>query len=278
MKNGFSAADAVRQRRSVRTYSKKPVPQELRQKLLEYAAGLVSPWGHGISVRFIEKTPDERGDKLGTYGVIKGAETYLAVVTQRGEHAAEAIGYGFEQLVLYAQSLGLGTCWLGGTFRRSAFAAQLELKENEIFPILSPVGYAAEKCGAFERAFRASLRADSRLPWEKIFFKNGFAAPLTEADAGQFRIPFEMTRLAPSAVNRQPWRVTAEDGAFHFYKKSFSGAPAGETDMQRIDVGIALCHFDMAARELDLAGKVERLVSGVPAADGLTYIASWVKG
>ena len=53
--------------------------------------------------------------KLGTYGFIKGAYSFIASSTVREEFALESLGYQMEKIVLKATELGLGTCWLGGT-------------------------------------------------------------------------------------------------------------------------------------------------------------------
>ena len=53
-----------------------------------------------------------------------------------------------------------------------------------------------------------------------------------------------MVRLAPSAVNRQPWRVVREGTDYHFYLKHDKGYVSSATgDLQKVDMGIALCHF-----------------------------------
>lgn len=110
------------------------------------------------------------GDKLGTYGIIKGAKSYLGVTVPKEEYAPEAVGYEFEQLVLYATSLGLGTCWLGGTFNRSAFASAMEIAEGDSFPILSPISYPASPKSLTEQVMRKSIKADGRRPWKELFF------------------------------------------------------------------------------------------------------------
>ncbi|WP_083248367.1 nitroreductase family protein [Desulfuribacillus stibiiarsenatis] len=66
----------------------------------------------------------------------------------------EDIGYTLEQLILYATSKGLGTCWLGGTFTKSSFERMVQLKEHEILPIITPVGYPAENKSLIERMMR----------------------------------------------------------------------------------------------------------------------------
>ena len=62
-----------------------------------------------------------------------------------------------------------------------------------------------------------------------------------------------MVRLAPSAVNKQPWRVIVKDNVVHFYLKRSKGfGREGSLDMQMIDMGIALCHFTLVAKERNL--------------------------
>ena len=80
-----------------------------------------------------------------------------------------------------------------------------------------------------------------------------FDTPMSKEKAGIFKIPLEMVRLAPSAVNKQPWRVVVIDNLVHFYLKRSKGfGKEGKLDMQEIDLGIALCHFDFAAKECQL--------------------------
>jgi len=276
-KSDFSIENAVRSRYSVRTFDKRSLDKELKEKILSYADRLDNPLGPGIKVQFIEKETASNGEKLGTYGIIKGAQSYLAVTMQNEEYAPEALGYEFEQLVLYATSKGLGTCWLGGTFNRSAFASQIDMKENEIFPILSPIGYPAEKKRVFEKLFRKSLNANGRKSWSELFFQNEFENPLSKEAAGDYQFPLEMLRLAPSAVNKQPWRVVVRDNAIHFFEKQSLGSEGSGVDMQRIDVGIGICHFHLAAMEKNLPGHFVRNCPDMNLPQGMEYIASWVR-
>ncbi len=275
---GFSVQDAIRKRYSTRSFDKRPVEDDVREKLLAYAASLQNPLGPHIRVQFVEKQTAEKGEKLGTYGAISGANLYLAVTVLNEECAPEALGYEFEQLLLYATSLGLGSCWLGGTFNRSAFAEAIEIGENELFPIISPIGYPAARKRAVEKVFRRSLKADARVPWEKLFFSDTFETPLVQADAGEYALPLEMLRLAPSAVNKQPWRVVRRGNAFHFFIKHSPGTTgAGNVDMQRIDLGIAICHFHLTALENGLDGKFEKcLPADLRLPPDTSYVTSWI--
>lgn len=274
---GFDVKDAVTKRYSVRTYEKRPVEDEVKARVLAYADSLQNPLGPKCRVQLIEKETASNGEKLGTYGIIKGANLYLGVTTTDEPHALEALGYEFEQLVLYAASRGLGTCWLGGTFNRSAFTSAMKMKDGEIFPILSPLGYPAQKKSVIEQIMRKTTRADDRLSWDKLFFQRDFSTPLSEADADSYAFPLEMLRLAPSAVNKQPWSVIADETGFHFFQKHAMGGEGSGVDMHRIDMGIAICHFHLAAIEMNLLGEFVKQSPAFEIPVGYTYITSWIK-
>ena len=272
--NDFSVEHAVKKRYSVRSYEKRLMEKEVEEKLLAYADKLRNPLGPEVNIKLIKKNLASNGEKLGTYGVIKGAHTYLGVTVPDEEGALEALGYDFEQMVLYAASLGLGTCWLGGTFNRGAFAEAMQVREGELFPIVSPVGYPAEKKSILEQVMRRTTKADARLPWKELFFRNDFRTALAEKDAGEYRFPLEMLRMAPSAVNKQPWRVVITDHAVHFFEKH--SMKIGTLDMQRIDMGIAICHFHLAVLEQGGEGHFERKNPEISVPDQMSYIVSWI--
>lgn len=273
----FSVKDAVTKRYSVRTYDKKVVEQEVKEKILAYAQKLHNPLGPKMKVQFIEKKSAPNGEKLGTYGIIKGAQTYLGVTVKNEEYALEALGYDFEHLVLYATSIKLGTCWLGGTFNRNAFTSAMNIEEGEIFPILSPLGYPAQRKSITEQIMRKSIHANGRLPWKELFFKNDFHQAFSIEEAGRYKYPLEMLRRAPSAANKQPWRVVVSGKKVHFFQKGTMLSEVGSVDMQRIDMGIGICHFHLAAMERKMTGHFERCLPEFEIPSGMTYIVSWVK-
>lgn len=290
----FDVEKTVSKRRSVRTYDKRKVELSVREEIIKYAEGLENPLGPKVTFRLLDRAADPKGDKLGTYGIIKGAELYVGAKIHDEEFAPEALGYDFEKLVLYLTDLGLGTCWLGGTFNRGAFAEAMEVKDDEIFTIVSPIGFTADKMSLMETLMRRGSGGDNRMPWDQLFFKAescdgsnaGFGTPLTKADAGEYASVLELVRWAPSAVNRQPWRIVAEVAdetengtnisAFHFYQAGIKADDAGSVQMHRIDMGIAICHFHLAALEKGLKGKFERVEpAGVNAPDNTAYIVTW---
>ncbi len=278
MSNTFSVSKAIKERYSVRTYVKQPISDEIKKQIIDYADSLRNPFNVKINFRFIEKSSSENAEKLGTYGFIKGADLFIGATVPKVKCAQEALGYDFEKLILYITSLGLGTCWLGGTFNKSAFAEEMRVNENELFPIITPVGYPAQKPRYAEKIFRRSLNADNRLEWNELFFFNNFSSPLNKEIIGKYNDSLEMLRLAPSAKNKQPWRVVFDGTAFHFIQMFSHGDNDGSgQEMHRIDMGIALCHFHLITLEEKLSGyfkTYDNLDFDIP--EGASYITSWV--
>lgn len=274
----FPVEQTVKLRHSVRTYQQaKPISQTDKEKLMAYADALSNPFGVPVSFHLLE-TKDSNAKKLGTYGVIKGTKVYIGVTVPTGALSLEAAGYTFENLVLYATNLGIGTCWLAGTFDRNTFASAIGVKENEQFPAISPIGYAAEKRSLTESVFRKTLSADKRKNWSELFFRDSFDTPLTKADAGEYALPLELLRLAPSAANKQPWRILQSNGAYHFYGQiDSSKADKHPITIERVDVGIGASHFHLAALEKGLSGTFEKLTDvNIPSPKDLRYLFSWI--
>ena len=87
------------------------------------------------------------------------------------------------------------------------------------------------------------------------FIKMISKSPLPKEEAGSLAFPLEMVRLAPSASNKQPWRILLKDGDFHFYEDKEPGySDRFPYDIQRVDMGIAAAHFDFSLKEKGIKG------------------------
>lgn len=60
-------------------------------------------------MQYISKNTGAKTIQLGTYGTIKGAKDFLAITVKDEHFAMEAVGYQFENLVLYATYMDIGT-------------------------------------------------------------------------------------------------------------------------------------------------------------------------
>lgn len=278
--NMDSMVEAVRQRISVRTYAGRPIEADKKQAVVDLLrANTEGPFGQAVRLALVDFAEIEREEvrKLGTYGVIRGARLYIVSAVKEGRGAMEDLGYCFEKVILGATSLGLGTCWMGGTFRRSSFARRIGASEGEIVPAVSPVGYAGDGRSVAEVLLRRFAGSDGRKPWRELFFDGGMATPLAKEAASSYATALECVRLGPSASNNQPWRVLRQgDGIFHFYLKRTPGYDKlmRSVDLQLVDMGIALSHFELAARETGHAGGWMHSAPDLEAGS-LMYILSW---
>ena len=260
----------IRSRRSVRTYDGKPLYKSITDRLMSYASAIENPFDIPVEFRLLDAK--EHGLVC---PVVVGTDLYVGGKVKNVPNASTAFGYSFEKFVLYALSLDLGTVWLGGTMNRPAFEKAMELSEDEIMPCATPIGYISKKMSMRESIMRKTVKADERLPFEELFFIGSPATPLTREKAGKLYEPLEMVRLAPSAVNKQPWRVIVTDSTAHFYLKRSPGFSRSSTlDMQMVDVGIAMCHFALTAEENGLNIKSSQKDPDIPAPD-MHYIASY---
>lgn len=263
---------AIQSRRSVRTYEETPLNPALVTQLMNYAKQIDNPFH--IPVEF--KLMDAKRDGL-SCPVVTGTNLYIGAKIKQLPNALIAFGYTFEQFVLYAQSLNIGTVWLGGTMNRSAFEQTMHLKDDEMMPCASPLGYPAKKMSLRETMMRKAVKADERLPFEELFYDSSFDCPLSLEKAGVYAKMLQMVRLAPSAVNKQPWRVLINKDGAHFYLKRSTGfSPHDQLDMQKIDLGIALCHFELAANELQFSFKFSQVHPNLDNSPDLEYIASYL--
>ncbi len=278
--------EVIQNRFSCRSYLAEPVSVEKQRLLRDLMSSLtVGPFGTPVRFELIAAEDQDRKalSGLGTYGFIKGATAFIAGTVCPGSKNLEDYGYRLEQIILYATDLGLGTCWLGGTFTKSSFARKLKATHEEKLPAVVAMGLITDEAQSRQTALRQHIGADNRLPWDSLFFDRQFNTPLCREKAGSYAIPLEMVRLGPSASNKQPWRIIQEGHTLHFYIQRTKGYRnaltilVGVEDMQRLDLGIAMCHFELTARELGLKGQWTLQEPTIEKPDDLTeYAVSWV--
>ena len=260
----------IKGRKSIRTFDGNPVSAEDRERLEQYIRTIANPFG--VPVRFV--LLDAQKYSLSS-PVLNGESLYAAGIVPKVPGAEEAFGFSFEKLVLYAWSLGIGTTWIGGTMKREVFERAAGLAEGEMMPCVSPLGYPAKKRSFRETMMRKAVGADSQMPAEKIFFDGAWDKGLSPEKQGQIADLIEMVRWAPSAVNKQPWRIIVSDDCFHFYEKRDKGYTGEKTgDLQKIDVGIALCHFMAGLEEKGITPAAAVSDPGFAVPEEAEYIAT----
>lgn len=265
----FSAKEMIQKRKSVRSYDGRGLRPKDKAALEQYMQTVSNPFDIPMEFRLLRV----KEHKLSS-PVIVGEKYYIAAKLFKCKNFEMAFGYSFESVCLYAKSLGIGTVILAGTLNRPAFEKAMEVKGEEVMPAASPVGYPAPRRSVREALMRKGVKADERIPFEKIFFRDTFETGLTKENAGIFADALEMTRWAPSAVNKQPWRAVVSGDTVHFYEeKTLKDSPLG--DVQKVDMGIALAHFDLTMQEDGHQGHFIEADPGLKLPADVHYIISY---
>ncbi|NLD93748.1 MAG: nitroreductase [Fibrobacter sp.] len=286
MKFSVPVKALVKRRFSCRSFLNQPLEiteiDSINSLLSQIHSG---PLGSSLRFKFITLSR-EKSDELkvlGTYGAIKNPAGYLAGVADSSKKNLEDYGFVLEKVILHLTDMGLGTCWLGGLFTRSSFAKVLGMTDDEMMPAIVALGKMADP----ERARKALIRqlggSYKRKPIQEIFFSNDFHTTITAEDAGSFTPLMEMVQWAPSAANKQPWRIIKKGDVWHFYLNRTKGYSTGLVaklvkmdDIQRLDIGIAMCHWELGANEIGLQGRWIVDSPDIEVPSNLTeYVVSW---
>lgn len=271
MNINFDVTKTIKGRKSVRTFDGNRIKESDRSALESFIEKVSNPFDVPVEFRLLDAS---RYDLKSP--VVLGSDLYLAAKVKRCKNFELGFGYSFETACLYAHSLGLGTVILAATLKRSSFEKALDLNEDEVMPTASPIGYPAQKQSLRESLMRKSLNADDRIAFEKLFFDGNFDTGLKVENAREFALALDMVRLAPSATNKQPWRAVVDKDTVHFYEmKSIKDSPLG--DIQKVDMGIALAHFDLTMKERGYDGKFIESDPGIKLPENVHYIISYKK-
>ena len=257
---------AMKERRSVRSFNEKPLDKEMIDKLHKIIDESYTLFGGDITIRL--KRFDIKGDfKPSTYGVIKGASDYFLMGIGEGEDSDLTAGFQFEQVVLKAWELGLGTCWIAGTYKGSQFDQGEKWPDGESLKIICPVGFP-EKPRFMEKMMRLTIGSNNRKPFSELFFEENFKTPLNPEN--KFGEALEMLRLAPSSTNSQPWRVLVDGDKVRFYYKP-------KYPITVIDCGIGICHFYESEKYNGFTGTFEKETSCPLPPDDWKYLISYTR-
>lgn len=268
--------EAIEARYSVRNYD----GLELTPTDIDIINNLLSnpfkgPFGNNARFILVEKPVVKLNEKLrlGTYGFITNAQYFIAGAIEKFEYSETDYGYILEKIILELTAKDFGTCWLGGTFNRKDYKTLLRTNEKEIIPAVTPVGYAANKKTIRERLGLKFTDGSTRYLFETLFFEDYCNNPLKYDEKDPYMIALEMVRMAPSAVNKQPWRVIKQNNKYHFFiNRSFLNF-SKKVDLQKIDLGIALCHFHLTLQHFNKKGKWH---IKNPDICTLEYIITWI--
>lgn len=264
--------ELIKKRHSVRAYTDKKIESTKKESLLKLMEELKAS---NFRFELIDYTFDEN-IKIGTYGMISGAHSFIVGLLNKkninDRSVAMDFGENFEKIVLKATDLDLSTCWMVSTFNSDAIESLINLNPNEDVVMVSPIGYGNEK-SLKHRFTRFMIKADKRKPWDELFYKNDFNKSLEKTNNEEINHILEAVRLAPSAANKQPWRIVKSDLTFDFYiePKAYMSEKNQKINVSYNDMGIARCHFKLMA---DHYGYTTEWFKKESTPDTKTYVGS----
>ena len=249
----------IRRRKSIRTYTDEAIEPKIKQDIIDFMqSDSLGIFGNKVDFSWIDGSSDEFKDvKLGTYGIISGTKSFIAGKVGNSDKNFEDFGYCMEKLVLFCTQLNIGTCWMGGTYNKTAFSTAVGLQEEELIPAVTPVGYFGTNKRTIDKMFRYFAGSDNRKPFDELFFSKTFSGQLSVKEKDTYGYFLEMVRLAPSASNKQPWRVVVDNKVLHFFLKRTPNYNKNivHADLQRVDMGIAISHVELALNEKNVSHK-----------------------
>jgi len=241
----------IEKRRSRRRFALKPV----EVKVLSQIDSICTEFRPFSSARavLVREAPDTvfKG-ALGPYGKIKGAPAFIAFIgNMESPYVQEQVGYTGEGIILEAEALNLVTCWVAGFFRPDVVASLTRIDEAERVLAVTPIGYATQRHTLEERVMTGFGLTHRRRAL------SGLVTGLDESKWPKWiRVAIEAARLAPSAVNRQPWRFNIEPDSITVSVNT----PRREYGLsKRLCCGIAMLHIEIAALTCGTRGKWEFL-------------------
>jgi len=245
---------AIEKRRSRRRFDPNlPITPETLAAL-EKVCNQFTPYPSARSRLVTESSESVFKGVIGGYGKVKGTHTFIAFIGDMDDpFVQEKVGYTGEAIILEATALGLNTCWVAGFFRPEIVTSLIEVTEKEQVLAITPVGYAPEYESWEERLMSRFGRSHNRLTLPKLV--RGLPK---EQWPNWVSVSLEAARLAPSAVNRQPWGFDVQDDGITVFVRT-SGPEFNVS--KRLDCGIAMLHLEVAAVNSGCKGEWEFLPS-----------------
>lgn len=219
---------AIDIRRSRRKY----LTTAIAVSAVETLQTLISEYNSKAKMRLVLNNGDAFAGLSKSYGMFSGVQNYIALIGDKNDVVGmEKLGYYGELLVLHATALGLGTCWVGGTFDRKS--CPVELTDGESIVCVITIGNTEQSLSSKEKLIRwATHRKTKTIP--QMVESDGY-------DAWWFSDGMRSVQKAPSAINRQPVTFTFRNSVVTASVKDIKG------DGFALDLGIAKLHFELGA-------------------------------
>jgi len=222
--------EAIDVRRSRRKY----IPEPLDSTIVEQLRALAKEYCQAGNCRMelVFNNGSAFNGLRKSYGMFSGAEHYAGLIADKNDaEATERLGYYGELFMLHAVALGLGTCWVGGSFSRKE--CPFELTPNEQIVCTISLGQTPEQ-NSFRERLIYNITHRKTKSMEDMYVSD---SPVPD----WFISGMRAVQKAPSAVNKQPVVFSYKEG-------KVTATIANPTNSGNLlDMGIAKLHFELGA-------------------------------
>ena len=215
----FDSEKIIKERHSVRSYLDKDIDKEIITELNKMIH-LINE-SENLNIQFILNDPEVFDKFILHYGRIKNCKNYIALIGKDDSSLEEKVGYFGEQIVLKAQELGLNTCWVAGTYKKSSVKAKIN--DGEKLVCIIAIGYGNSSGNARKSKTISDVSLSKEYP---DWYKKGV----------------EFSLLAPTALNQQKFK-------FEYIDDNHVRVFPGKGSMTKIDLGIVKYHFELGANK-----------------------------
>lgn len=209
--------EAMKERHMVRQYTDKAIPSDIVELLNERIAENNQKYGLHLALVI------GNSDGIGSMAKLLFSRTvnnYIVLAGTDTPGLDEKLGYCGADLILYAQTLGLNTWWVGGMFNGKGALKNLRDQNVRVNGVIA-IGYGRTQ-GVPHKSKTVAEISEYRGDAPKWFI-DGVNALL----------------YAPTALNKQPYVVKGDGN-----RVSIS---AGDGHFSGIDLGIGKYHFEVGA-------------------------------
>ena len=212
--------EAVDARHSVRAFKSESITDDIRMKLDSFVEECNEEGNLNIFIRYDD--PSGFDSRLAHYGSFRNVQNYIVLAGKKDDEFDFRCGYYGEKIVLFAQQLGLNTCWAALTFNKKMVKELVGPGDNLCMVIA--LGYGeTQGTGRKSKSIDDVVISRGTMP---EWFRRGAEAALK----------------APTAMNQQKFAFGMKDGEPAVKVKGFG-------PYTKVDLGIAAYHFEIGSGE-----------------------------
>ncbi len=279
---------ALQVRKSTRTYNGVGLTSEHLQLIKDYLQDekqMTGVFGHTFRIEFMNDINID--EQISTYGYIKEFKAILMAISKPEPSALFEMAYVLHGLVLQLTEAGVQTVWLGGAFDHKDAIGVSGIQDDEIIAAVIPIGYeSSKKRLLFDYIAPVILGAKHRKDMHTVYFDGDFNTPLDE-NTTKYYEALDLARRAPSAKNKQPWRVIIdeENECLHLYAlfslrdEVGTGRKQYACEPEYLDLGTYFKSLELGLRHQGLEGRliIKDPLIEIPDDLDIVYIATWIE-